>query len=393
METKTTSELMNEFQKTLASEDKAFREALEARSVEEKDAAINTLIDHREKQQAFLYKNIIPCPKLGLKAEKEEDNFRIDPDTKKPRKLGYLELRMEQYMIRHKTDPSETSRKEVLNCISKLEVKQRVNFLYDLQKLRIANNLRIGSVERLYGITDKHLEYSGDILGKLEKHNIQMVDRVLKSSPDRDFYLWLVDNHLGVGPQLAGCIISGMADPERFRTVSALWAYCGLHVKSGKAAKRAQGETANWNNFLKTKLLGVLPSCMLKAQTRHIGTQRELTDAKNVKTLNDYKHRLQQKNELVKERYYYSDGGERFHHYSKESVKVYTSDGVFLKEINPLEIQRRSPAHIQAMSQRYMVKMFLCDILNKWREFKGLEPLKPYDEVYLREGVPHGGFR
>lgn len=374
---KTVNELMSELHKILVSEDKAYNKALDARSDIEKDAAIALLIDHREQEQPFLRKTIVPCPQRGL-TDGQEDGKR---------KLGYLELSFERSLIRHHNDPSEFSRTEVLKLVAQLEVKRRVEFLYDLQKLRIQNNLRVSSSERLYGIKDNYLDHSGNVLEKLEHHNIQMVDRILKNSPDGEFYRWLIDTHLGVGPQMAGCIISGFSAPERFRTVSALWAYCGLHVKNGKAARREVGQTANWNNFLKTKLLGVLPGCMLKAQTRHIGTEREITDARNVKTLNDYKHRLIQKNEMIKERYYDEGGDEIFHYRSDKFVK--TKDG----EVVPSQIPRKSLAHIHAMSQRYMIKMFLCDVLNKWREFKGMEPLKTYDEVMLRDGVPHGGFR
>jgi hypothetical protein len=48
-----------------------------------------------------------------------------------------------------------------------------------------------------------------------------------------------------------------------FPTRSALHAYAGLHVINGKAAKRKQGQPANWNNFLKTKA-SLLADCIVK---------------------------------------------------------------------------------------------------------------------------------
>src|SRR5207247_9955187 len=148
-------------------------------------------------------------------------------------------------------------------------------------------------------------------------------------------YAWLSEQN-DCGPTMAGVIISELETSARFDTVSKLWAYCGLSVDTttGKARKRKRGEKANWNNFAKTKLIGVLAPCFIKCGS----PWRKLYD--------DYKHR-----------------------------KLTAGWGV-------------SDGHRHNAAMRYMVKMFLLQLWTTWRKLDGLVVTVPYSEAKL--GIVHG---
>lgn len=363
--------LQDELRKSVERDESVYTEALKARTFKETDKALRDLYEARKKADA-------------------EDN--------EPRKKGFLEVRFDAALDEYIEQPTNVSQDFVLEYISQLEINRRVRFLYDLQKLRIGANNRRESNHRNFGVNDIYLDYSGEVLHRLETYNIKMIDRVIGNSVDGEFYAWLKENHLGVGPQMAACIISELSCPDRFHSVSSLWAYCGLHVVGnnsegygGHAARRETGKLANWNSFLKTKLLGVLTGTMIKTQTKYIGTGEEKTRGKNVSCLNGYKSRITHRNNMIPEehRYYTNKGKEIFTNRSTKEVEVFDKDGNSKGKMAPDKMQRRTPAHINDMAKRYMIKMFLCDVLNKWREFKGLEAFLTYDEAKLRNGVRH----
>lgn len=88
----------------------------------------------------------------------------------------------------------------------------------------------------------------------------------------------------GVGDKQAARLLAVIGDPywndlhDRPRTVSELWAYCGLHVlaggdpgqglcdtpkvHAGVAARRQKGQRANWSTVAKTRAWLVIESCM-----------------------------------------------------------------------------------------------------------------------------------
>lgn len=153
----------------------------------------------------------------------------------------------------------------------------------------------------------------------------------------------------GIGPAMAGVIISEI-DIHKAKYPSSLWAYAGLDVapdgqgrsrhkehlvecaytdKDGNPATRV-GIT--FNPFLKTKLMGVLTGCLIRAGNE-----------KYCKIYRDYKNRL---------------------------------------ENHPKHIEK-SKGHRDNMAKRYMIKMFLIDLYKKWRELEGLEVHPDYQEAKL----------
>ncbi len=160
----------------------------------------------------------------------------------------------------------------------------------------------------------------------------------------------------GMGVLMSAVIISEF-DIHKCHYASTMWAYAGLDVlitedggegrckkehhlvertyldKKGKEAKR-MGIT--FNPFLKTKLVGVLGSCLLKANDP---TYRPIYDG--------YKNRIE----------------------------------------NHPKHAEKTKAHRHNMAVRYMIKQLLVDLYKEWRTAEGLEVHAPYHEAKL--GMVH----
>lgn len=177
-----------------------------------------------------------------------------------------------------------------------------------------------------------------------ETQHFNMLKNALKN-----FSIWndFLEKVKGCGPAMAGIIISEI-DIQKAQYPSSLWAYCGMDVaadgkgrsrkkehlreieyinKDGKPAKRV-GIT--FNPWLKTKLY-VLATCFIKSA----GEYREVYDS--------YKHRLE-------------------HH---------------------VNWSEKTKGHRHNAAMRYMIKRFLVDLYNKWRELEGLPVAPEYSEAKL----------
>lgn len=225
-------------------------------------------------------------------------------------------------------------------------LKILVRTFYDLQALRINLGGRISSTgkekETLADHVKSRLTSYKDELSQIETEVLKDITSELKAYPIWTDYLFKVK---GVGPTMAGVIVSEIDDILRFATVSRLWAYCGYAVKDGQAQRRRRGEKSNWNSFLKSKLF-ILAESFLKSN-----------NLKYRKLYDDYKHRIQNRQcPLDAKRH----GGE-------DKIDEFgCTDG-----------------HRHAMSLRYMIKMFLLDLYLTWWDFEGKEPRPPFQEEYL----------
>ena len=229
-------------------------------------------------------------------------------------------------------------------------IKLCVRGLYDAQKLRIQLELRIARLVRDDLMTEEeakaffHLPFSW--FEKAENAMEKMVSKETKDLPIVKKWLRRVR---GIGPRLSGLLIANIYDIERFASPGKLYAYCGLHVKDGRAVKRAKGEKANWNSFLKTKLVGVLAGCILKAN----GEYRSFYD--------DYKVRVENREScpLTKEQ-----------HAKKDSKVTWLPNGC-------------TKGHVHNMALRGIQKLFLMDLFFAWYELLGIIPPTTYAEDKL----------
>jgi hypothetical protein len=244
-------------------------------------------------------------------------------------------------------------------------MRHAVRFFYDLQKLRIQSGLRAGSTTA--ELSKRHqdaLEVRSDLLRQLERNALGDVRRVLRKFPI--YKLWLKDQK-GIGPTMAGVILAEI-DISRSETVSQLWAYCGLAVATdGRAQRRVKGQKANYNPWLKSKIVKVMAECMIKANS----PWRVHYD--------NYKHRKQH---TIVDVCMACDG--------KGTIKNSTCkncDG----GAKPAP-WGRSDAHRHQAALRYMVKMFLAELFVQWRTSLGLPVPAPYSEAVLgRKHGDHGG--
>jgi len=274
---------------------------------------------------------------------------------------------------------------------SRAILRKLVRNFYDLQRLRLQTAGRTykktGKAPpiELHELDKALLEQRAKELEKAEKVALGDVATHLKTIGFYKAVLSDKKRYKGIGPTMAGVILAEF-DIYREDTPSKMWSFCGLapipakrcckchtvlgakeegelfhpatarrrkvapgepsEIKikcvhagkvlsqgefydSGKAMRPAKGEKLPYNAFLKTKLVGVLGSVLIK-----VGSPWR-------KFYDDYKHR-------------------------KQSAGWGISDG-----------------HRHNAATRYMVKMLLLDIWKEWRAFEGL-PVRPsYQEEKL----------
>lgn len=298
--------------------------------------------------------------------------------TRKPRKKAAEPVDREQVVQAQRTSVQ-----------SRLALKKKVRYFYDIQRLRLQT---LGRTTKKASHIDLHeidlalLEQRVRELEKVEKFALDDVEDHLKTMPFYKNVLTQRPRFKGVGPTMAGVILAEF-DITREDTASKMWAFAGLrpmparrcqkcsavvtpmdgaegvfeHPKgerrrtkegapettaikcplaghkallsetfaSGAAQRPARGEKLPYNAFLRTKLVGVLGPVLIK-----VGSPWR-------KFYDDYKHR-------------------------KESAGWGRSDG-----------------HRHQAANRYMIKMLLLEIWREWRLAEGL-PVRPsYQEEKL----------
>lgn len=214
-------------------------------------------------------------------------------------------------------------------------LRMKVSTYYALQKTRVATGNRVKAHVREGRMTELEAEklhsfLDTDVL-KLEKSMGNEIENDLAGHP--------VFEHLrayrGIGPVLAAGLLATIQDPARYNHVSGLWAYAGLHVVDGVAARRRRGEKANWNPFLKT-LCWKVGESFVKAG---------------------------------KDSFYRGLYEEAREKYDKKEEQ----------EATP------SKARAYARAKRWTVKMFLAHVLEWWKLREGL----PVPELYVHAYLGH----
>ncbi|HEY3175664.1 MAG TPA: transposase [Candidatus Polarisedimenticolia bacterium] len=235
-----------------------------------------------------------------------------------------------------------------------------VRSFYDAQKLRIEMGNRIAAQVRADTISP---EWEGPLL----RHSValsdiesEIFDDISGLLEEVDIAPWLLSIR-GIGPTLAGVLVSEIQDPGRFDTVSKLWAYSGLHVIDGRGVRRERGKKSNWNAFLKAKLIEVLGKSFLKCGNEKYG-----------KLYADMKTRLSN-------RPCWKSAEE---HNTKKVQAEGEEPGPNTKGETPLP-NGCTMGHVEIRARRYMVKMFLADLWGEWRKIRGLSIRPSYAEEYL----------
>lgn len=173
----------------------------------------------------------------------------------------------------------------------------------------------------------------------------------------------------GCGPLMAAVCI-GYFDIHRARYPSSFWKYAGLDVvvnTDGVAEGRAKRHIEEveyidkdhriktkrgitYNNYLRSKLIGVLGPCILKLSRTKLEDGTSLPTG-YAKAYYDYRHRIENRP---------------------------------VNEDKPL-----TPRHIHNMAIRFMVKQFIRDFWIVWRKYEGYDIGQPYYEVAKLGMKPH----
>lgn len=151
--------------------------------------------------------------------------------------------------------------------------------LDDFEKLRIAMGNRLyimtkteadeDGVVRGFGLSvddPRVKDYAAivDDLADMEMDLIKGVQKTTKAGPFGPF----IKDAKGVGEKQAARLLACIGDPywhvveDRPRTVSELWAYCGMHVVEKEAPRRKKGVKSNWNSDARKRVWLIANSCI-----------------------------------------------------------------------------------------------------------------------------------
>lgn len=166
-------------------------------------------------------------------------------------------------------------------------------FLDDIEGVRKSaeNRLRIlttsepdsDGVVRGMGLDESHpvvlsLTVMLNGIQQIEADNVKILQKTMKKHPLGDWG----KTQIGIGEKQLARLLAAIGDPywreevvyddgtvipEGPRTVSQLWAYCGLHVNSGEAVRRKKGVQSNWSTNAKTRAYLVATSCIKQAHS------------------------------------------------------------------------------------------------------------------------------
>lgn len=276
-------------------------------------------------------------------------------------------------MRKRKVKHAETHEdKERNRLMLRLLVRSREDFQFirkaiDNRMGRKADGSEQNVTERQFAPEDMAmLEEVADSSREQEKAIEKKLLAVLRRFPIYTEYLVDVK---GVGTIAAAVIISEI-DIHIADTVSKIWQFAGLNPSPVIGKKRVEnkdgtfsliptttmirgdkltaGFVAPFNKKLRTSLCGVLADGFIKAQAPHA-----------MEYYYPYKARLEQ---------------------SDNEVEEITKAGSKPQRIAWKDAKK---AHRDRAAKRYMIKMFIRDLYEKWRALEGLEVRPPYQEEYL----------
>ena len=249
-----------------------------------------------------------------------------------------------------------------------IQIRQLVDYYYDVQKLRISVFNRLIAYIKLRGYNVLETQEENASQTSLKKVKVtlkpseiakEMTAGKCEVPPDLETYVWLHNNlyaiekefsktldkwskdhpiriHFlnrvqGIGGVLASGVIAWLSPISRFPNISKLWKYCGL----APGQRRVRGQPCGYNPKLK--------SLMWKIATSFEKQNPEKSF---------YRRIYEQKKKYYMER---------------EDIRRRLESGE--KGVQP---------HVRMMTLRYTVKRFLADLWVQWRKLEGLPITKPY---------------
>lgn len=249
-------------------------------------------------------------------------------------------------------DTKEIEKEQMLKMKASLESKKhkdlwiRMQAFYDHQKLRLAQENRLRMYGKL-GMDVSDVEWYPKKLKELEEEFYKGIEFFVRQEPLWGIFLSKVK---GIGPIMAGGLIAWFDDPAKASSPSSMWKYAGLAVIDGQPDRRRQGETLTHSPKLKVHMWKIGKQLLFAKGSyyRYYLDQKEFAATKHP-TLTD----VSEYNQKQKTAYYKAHPEE-------------WPDG-----------------KIHMYAYRKMIKLFLANMWEAWRESYGLETPKPYAEAIL----------
>ena len=233
---------------------------------------------------------------------------------------------------------------------------------YDIQKVRIGAGNQLTKFEK-DGIGDTPIlrEFVYNKLHSIEKKAERLIKEELK-----EYSIWTewLEGVSGIGPVLAGGLISWIEDPAKFATISKLWKYSGYHVVIdddgvAHAPKKVRGQKVNWNPRLRT--------LCWKAGESFVKT------GKGYRALYEQFRRFYETKYQAK--YINKDGKEL----TEEQIDGWDTAKRKKEGIELIDKKNmRTKLHRYNMAKRKTVKIFLAHLLTKWCQLEGVPLRDPY---------------
>lgn len=149
--------------------------------------------------------------------------------------------------------------------------------LSEVEKVRIATSHRAKAIERMGGADlpqAERLRSMTEALAAIEHGAELELRRAFRKHPLIGFQ----KSKKGIGEKQLARLLAEIGDPAERRTVSQLWAYCGMHVlpagqgspdtqatpAGGQAPRRKRGQRANWNMVARSRVRLIAESCIKK---------------------------------------------------------------------------------------------------------------------------------
>lgn len=186
--------------------------------------------------------------------------------------------------------------------------------------------------------SEEHKEFVNAMTNRLREFEDMWVDHLHSCIKKHPVYTRWLTNVSGIGPALAGDLLAEYK-VEKIYYIGQLFQYAGIVGST----KRVKGQKANYNVYLKKRLLGVLPGSFLKARSPY--------------SVVYYQARIQYLNRWMN---------------SDEEGK-----------------KNLSLAHQHMMANRKMIQQFIKDYYVAFRTVMNIPVIKSYEEEKL--GMVHVG--
>lgn len=206
--------------------------------------------------------------------------------------------------------------------------------------------------------TDTLTSYSDYILSLGMRELEEFIKNALKAYVDNDPIGQWCTSIMGIGPVIAAGLLSYI-DISKCKTAGCIWSYAGI---TGKEVKK-KGEKLNYSPKFKTLCWKI--------------GQSFIKTSNNPKDI--YGHLYKEKKQFYQDK---NNSGGFAERAAEELETKKIAKGTQLHKT--LSEGKLSDAHINAMSTRFAVKIFLSHLFEVWYEYyNGEKPPKPFVEAHL----------